>query len=102
MLNAQLIPQKIGEQDVADEHRVEKQADEIFHMFHFPAGAGCFLPLYRPFRPKVDPQVVDFGSGQGRSEVETAGVAALRRGFQPNENAGLGRKMPFVEPPIPS
>ena len=45
----------------------------------------------------VYPEMVDFGSGQGRSEVETAGVAALRRGFQPSENAGLGRKMPFVD-----
>ena len=43
------------------------------------------------------PAGVDFGSGQGRREVETAGVAALRRGFQPSENAGLGRKMPFVD-----
>jgi hypothetical protein len=41
-------------------------------------------------------EMVDFGSGQGRSEVETGGVAALRRGFQPNENAGLGQKMPFL------
>jgi hypothetical protein len=40
--------------------------------------------------------MVDCGSGQGRSNVETAGVAALRRGFQHRENAGLGRKMPFV------
>jgi hypothetical protein len=40
--------------------------------------------------------MVDFVSGQGRSEVEIAGVAALRRGFQPNENAGLGQKMPFL------
>jgi hypothetical protein len=40
--------------------------------------------------------MVDFGSGQGRSEVETAGVAALRRGFQPSENAGMGQKMPFL------
>ncbi len=41
--------------------------------------------------------MVYFGSGQGRREVETGGVAGLRRGFQPNENAGLGRKMPFVD-----
>jgi hypothetical protein len=45
----------------------------------------------------VFPQMVDLGSGQGRREVETAGVAALRRGSQPTENAGLGQKMPFVE-----
>jgi len=41
--------------------------------------------------------MVDFGSGQGRSEIETAGVLALRRGFQSSENAGLGRKMPFLD-----
>jgi hypothetical protein len=40
---------------------------------------------------------VDFSSGQGRSEIETAGVAALRRGFQQSENTGLGQKMPFVD-----
>ena len=39
--------------------------------------------------------MVDFGSGQGRSSLETAGVAGLRRGFQSCENAGRGRKMPF-------
>ncbi len=41
--------------------------------------------------------MVDFGSGQGRSEFETAGVALLRRGFQIRENAGLGQKMPFPD-----
>jgi hypothetical protein len=49
--------------------------------------------------------MVGCDSGQGRSEVETrrrslesqASVAALRRGFQPSENAGLGRKMPFMD-----
>jgi hypothetical protein len=41
--------------------------------------------------------MVDFGSGQGRSEFATAGVAALRRGLQRSENAGLGRKMPFLD-----
>jgi hypothetical protein len=41
--------------------------------------------------------MVDFGSGQGRREVLTGGVAALRRGFKPSENAGLGRNMPFVD-----
>jgi chaperonin GroES len=35
------------------------------------------------------------GSGQGRSDFETAGVVKLRQGFQDRENAGLGRKMPF-------
>jgi len=41
--------------------------------------------------------MVDFGSGQGRSDIETEGVAALRRGFKYRENTGLGRKMPFVD-----
>jgi hypothetical protein len=40
--------------------------------------------------------MVDVGSGQGRNDVETGGGAALRRGFQQSENAGLGRKMPFT------
>jgi hypothetical protein len=41
--------------------------------------------------------MVSFGSGQGRREVETGGVAALRRGFQPSDNAGLDRKAPFLD-----
>ncbi len=41
--------------------------------------------------------MVDFGSGQGRSAFETTGVAWLRRGFQKRENAGLGRKMSFMD-----
>jgi hypothetical protein len=44
----------------------------------------------------VHPEVVDLGSGQGRSYFTTAGVAALRRGLQKSENTGLGRKMPFL------
>jgi hypothetical protein len=40
--------------------------------------------------------MADFGSGQGRRNIETAGVAALRRGFQYFENTGLGRKMAFM------
>ena len=51
------------------------------------------------------PEMVDLGSGQGRSEFYTDGVAVvakrrvarLRRGFQMSENAGLGRKMPFMD-----
>ena len=39
--------------------------------------------------------MVDFGSGPGRSLFVTGGVAALRRGLQNDENADLGRKMPF-------
>jgi hypothetical protein len=41
-------------------------------------------------------EMVDFGSVQGRSDVETAGVAALRRGFQLSENAERDQKMPFL------
>jgi hypothetical protein len=37
------------------------------------------------------------GSDQGRSVIETTGVAALRRGFQQGENADMGRKMPFLD-----
>jgi hypothetical protein len=45
----------------------------------------------------VHPERVDFGSGQGRSYFTTAGVVALRRGLQNCENAGLGRKMLFLD-----
>ena len=41
--------------------------------------------------------MVDFGSGQGRRAFGTAGVVKPRRGFQKRENAGLGRKMPFMD-----
>ena len=44
----------------------------------------------------VHPEMVDFGSGQGRSDLLTAGVAALRRGFIRRENTGLEQKMPFL------
>ena len=46
------------------------------------------LPLH-----SVRPETVDFGSCQGRSEFETAGVVQLRRGFQRCENAGRDQKM---------
>jgi hypothetical protein len=46
--------------------------------------------------PSVHPEMVSFGSGQGRSALEPAGVSALRRGIQGRENTGLGRKMPFL------
>ena len=39
--------------------------------------------------------MADFGSGQGRRLFVTGGVAALRRGLQKDENAGMDRKMPF-------
>jgi hypothetical protein len=35
-------PQKIGEQDVAHEYRIEKQAEQVFHMLCFQAGNGHF------------------------------------------------------------
>jgi hypothetical protein len=41
--------------------------------------------------------MVDFGSEQGLSDFETAGIAWLFRGFQKSENAALGRKMPFPD-----
>jgi hypothetical protein len=40
--------------------------------------------------------MVDCGADQGRSFLETGGVAALRRGFSKGEKADLGRKMPFL------
>jgi hypothetical protein len=39
----------------------------------------------------------DCGSSQGRSDIETADAANLRRGFHNRVNAGPGRKMPFPE-----
>ena len=45
----------------------------------------------------VRPEMVDFGSGQGRSLFATGGLAPLRRGLQNGENAVLGRKMPFLD-----
>jgi len=46
--------------------------------------------LFSKIGPGVHPEMVDFGSGQGRSLFATGGVAALRRGLQKDENAGLG------------
>jgi hypothetical protein len=37
------------------------------------------------------PQMVDFGSGQGRSDIETGGVAALRRGIESSPRQAAGR-----------
>ncbi len=45
----------------------------------------------------VHSEMVGCGPDQGRSEVDTAGVAALRRGCQPSENTELGRKMLFLD-----
>jgi len=48
--------------------------------------------------------MVDFGSGQGLSDFETAGIAGYSEDSaeaslraQKSENAALGRKMPFVD-----
>jgi hypothetical protein len=64
------------------------------------------------YRNGVHPEMVNFGSGQGRSDfsrfvelpdgftalrVETGGAAELRRGFQKSENAVPGQKMPFSD-----
>jgi hypothetical protein len=63
---------------------------------------GCLFPF--PDITSVCPQVVDFGSEQGLSDFETAGIAgyvensakaSLRA--QKSENAALGQKMPFVD-----
>jgi hypothetical protein len=41
--------------------------------------------------------MADFGSSQGRNDLEAAGVAALRRGFPKSENTGWGQKMLFLD-----
>jgi hypothetical protein len=41
--------------------------------------------------------MVDCSPDQGRSDFETADVAALRRGFQMSEITEPGRKMPFLD-----
>jgi hypothetical protein len=51
-----------------------------------------FLNLVR-----VHPEMVACGSDQGRTVLATAGVVALRRGLPKRDNAGLGRKMPFMD-----
>ena len=55
--------------------------------------------LQRPevTRNSIPPEMADFGSGQSRSLFAARGVATLRRGLQKDENADLGRKMPFME-----
>ena len=45
----------------------------------------------------VHPEMVDFVSRQGRTKVSTGGVAALRRGQKPAENAVSGQKVPFLD-----
>ncbi len=45
----------------------------------------------------VRSEMVDFGPRQGRTRVFAAGVAVLRRGRKPAENAASGQNMPFVD-----
>ena len=45
----------------------------------------------------VHPEIVDFGSRQGRRIFLTAGVVLLRRGSKISENAVLGLKMLFLD-----
>jgi len=45
----------------------------------------------------VHPEIVDFGSRQGRRIFSTAGVVRLRRGSKKSENAVLGLKMLFLD-----
>ena len=45
----------------------------------------------------VHPEIVDFGSRQGRRIFSTAVVVRLRRGSKKSENAVLGRKMLFLD-----
>ena len=45
----------------------------------------------------VHPEIVDFGSRQGRRIFSTGGVVRLRRGSNKSENAVLGRKILFLD-----
>ena len=47
--------------------------------------------IYIVHKLSFHPEMVDFGSGQGRSLFATTGVAELRRGLHKDENAGLTR-----------
>jgi hypothetical protein len=40
--------------------------------------------------------MMSFGSGQGRSDFEAAGVETLRRGNRNYENACMGQKTTFM------
>jgi hypothetical protein len=66
----------------------------LFPLFRFNAFPKIFV---NDILNRVHSEMVDFGSEQGRSYFVTAGVAALRRGLQNSENAGLDRKMPFLD-----
>jgi hypothetical protein len=50
-----------------------------------------------PSLNSVHPEVVDWGSDQGRTVLSTAGAGALRRELAERENAGPARKIPFLE-----
>jgi hypothetical protein len=41
--------------------------------------------------------MVDFGSGQGQSDFATAGVVCATPRIARSENAGMGRKTPFMD-----
>ena len=45
----------------------------------------------------IRPEMVDFGSRQGRRIFAAAVVAALRRGLRKFENAVWDQKMPFLD-----
>jgi hypothetical protein len=52
---------------------------------------------FRRYFVSVHPEIVDFGSRQGRRVFSTADVVRLRRGLKKSENAVLGRKMLFLD-----
>jgi hypothetical protein len=49
------------------------------------------------FQIRVQPEIADFGSGQGLSVFATAGIVGLFRGLQKSENDALGQKMLFPD-----
>jgi hypothetical protein len=49
--------------------------------------------LFVSFRPEM----VDFGSGQGRSAFETTGVVSATSWIDKRANADLSRKMSFMD-----
>ena len=72
------------------------KSDENAHFEKDFNAVRAMQSFFNSLSMRVHPEMVDFGSGQGRSDFETAGVVKLRRGFQKSENAGLGQKMPFM------
>ena len=57
--------------------------------------SGCFIENLSFI--SVHPEIVDFGSRQGRRMFSTTGVEHLRRGSKKSENAVLGRKMLLLD-----